>query len=330
MSLRVVALAASLAALPIAATDDGASTGVPRTQTLAIEDGARLLVISPHPDDEVIAAGGLIQRVRTAHGDVRVVYLTDGESYQAGVRIEEHVADPKSSDYRVYGVHRQHEARAALEALGVERGALTFLGFPNDGLSRLMTTYWSERRNAFVSPYTRRDRPRPSEIVVPATRYRGEDLTQELAAIIGSFHPTMIAVPRKEDQHADHCAAWYFTADALGDVRRVEADFHADVLNYVIHFNSWPFEDESALLPPPDLPAGPSGWLTVPLTAAEAARKRRALQKYESQMRMMDWFLMTFARRNELFSRPPAFRIVLPIARNPCAAFAEPAAPRAK
>ena len=150
MSLRVVALAASLAALPIAATDDGASTGVPRTQTLAIEDGARLLVISPHPDDEVIAAGGLIQRVRTAHGDVRVVYLADGESYQAGVRIEEHVADPKSSDYRVYGVHRQHEARAALEALGVERGALTFLGFPNDGLSRLMTTYWSERRNAFV------------------------------------------------------------------------------------------------------------------------------------------------------------------------------------
>src|SRR5207248_2619865 len=97
----------------------------------------------------------------------------------------------------------------------------------------------------------------------------------------------------------------------------------------VIHFNSWPFEDESALLPPPDLPAGPSGWLTVPLTAAEAARKRRALQKYESQMRMMDWFLMTFARRNELFSRPPAFRVVLPIARNPCAAFAEPAPARA-
>jgi LmbE family N-acetylglucosaminyl deacetylase len=330
MSLRAAALAASLVALPIAATDDGASTAVARTQTLAIQTAARLLVISPHPDDEVIAAGGLIQRVRAAHGDVRVVYVTDGESYQAGVKIDEHVADPKSSDYREYGVLRQREARAALETLGVERGALTFLGFPNDGLSRLMTTYWSERRTAFMSPYTRRDRPPPSEIVVPATRYRGEDLTQELAAVIGSFHPTMIAVPRKEDQHADHCAAWYFTADALGDVRRVESDFRADVLNYIVHFNSWPFEDESDLLPPPDLPAGPSGWLNLPLTAAEAARKRRALQTYESQMRMMDWFLMAFARRNELFSRPPAFRVVLPVKRNPCAAFAEPGPQRAK
>ena len=90
------------------------------------------------------------------------------------------------------------------------------LGFPNDGLSRLMTTYWSERRNAFVSPYTRRDRPRPSEIVVPATRYRGEDLTQELAYIIGGYQPSIIIVTRKEDQHPDHCAAWYFLMDAVG------------------------------------------------------------------------------------------------------------------
>jgi LmbE family N-acetylglucosaminyl deacetylase len=335
MSRRAVVLAALLAALPIVATDDGGAPPPPasaeRKRTLVIPAAARLLVISPHPDDEVIAGGGLIQRVRAVQGDVRVVYLTDGESYQAGVKVEEHVADPKSSDYREYGVRRQHEARAALETLGVDRSALTFLGFPNDGLTRLMSTYWSERRHAFTSPYTRRDRPPPSEIVVPATRYRGEDLTQELAAVIGRFRPTMIAVPRKEDQHADHCAAWYFTADALGDVRRVHRDFRTDVLNYIVHFYSWPFEDDSDVLPPPDqdLSAGPSGWLNVPLTEAEAERKRVALKKYESQMRMMGWFLMAFARRNEVFSRPPAVRVVLPLKRNPCAAFAE-AAPRAK
>jgi LmbE family N-acetylglucosaminyl deacetylase len=329
MSRQAVVLAVSLSATSLAHTHD---TGlyVVRIRTVAIEPGRRLLVIAPHPDDEVIAAGGLVQRVRAAQGTVRVVYLTDGESYREGVKVEEHVRNPRTADYREYGQIRQHEARAALAALGVEHDALTFLGFPNDGLSRLMTTYWSEHRNPFVSPYTRRDRPRPSEIVVRSTKYRGEDLTQELATIIASFRPTTIAVPRQEDQHADHCAAWYFTADALGDIRRVQRDFQTDVLTYIVHFDSWPFEDLSQTLPPPYLDAGRDGWLYVPLTAAQAARKRAALQKYDSQMKVMGWFLMAFARRNEVFSRPSAAHAVLPIAHNPCAAFAENAAPLSK
>ena len=64
---------------------------------------------------------------------------------------------------------------------------------------------------------------------MPATQYRGEDLSQELALVIGDFKPTMIAVPRREDQHEDHCAAWYFLADSLNDVRRVNPEFSTDV-----------------------------------------------------------------------------------------------------
>src|SRR5262245_17016997 len=99
MSPRALVLAVSLSATSLAATHD---TGlyVVRITTVAIESGTRLLVIAPHPDDEVIAAGGLIQRVRAIHGAVRVVYLTDGESYREGVKVEEHVKDPRSSDYR--------------------------------------------------------------------------------------------------------------------------------------------------------------------------------------------------------------------------------------
>ena len=44
-------------------------------------------------------------------------------------------------------------------------------------------------------------------------------------------------------------------ADALTDVRRVHPDYSADVLNYIVHFYSWPFEDEESRLPPP--PANP-------------------------------------------------------------------------
>jgi LmbE family N-acetylglucosaminyl deacetylase len=154
---------------------------------------------------------------------------------------------------------------------------------------------------------------------VPATKYRGEDLTQELALTIADFKPTMILVPRKEDQHVDHCAAWFFLADAITDIRRVQPDFSADVLNYVVHFYAWPFEDDGPhLAPPPGLRGGASGWLRLPLTPTETRTKRMALQKYSTQVHVMDWFLDGFARSNEVFSRPASVRVTLPVRRNVC------------
>jgi len=300
-----------------------------KLDTIAVDAATRLLIIAPHPDDEVLAAGGLIQHVRAVNGAVRVVYFTSGEGYPEGVRAEEGVARPTVADYRAYGQRREREARGAMRELGVTQESLTFLGFPNGGLHRLMTRYWSERRSAYRSPYTRLDRPRPSEVVVADTEFRGEDLTQELAMLIGAFKPTLIIVPRKEDQHVDHCAAWFFTADALTDVERVDHTFQTELLTYMIHFESWPFEDEDPTIEPPE-GIGParSQWRSVVLTDRELKRKRAAIERYKSQMKVMDWFLMGFARRNELFARPSSSRVVLPVRRSPCDDFIETPASR--
>jgi LmbE family N-acetylglucosaminyl deacetylase len=290
-----------------------------RAPQASISRATRALVIAPHPDDEMLAAAGLMQRVHAAGGAVRVVYLTDGDGYPEGVETEDHIAAPTADDYRGYGRRRRREARAALEALKVGDYAFTFLSFPDGGLSRLMTTYWSERRRAYRSPYTRLDRPPRSEMIVPNTEYRGEDLTQELAQLIAGFRPTTIVVPRKEDQHPDHCAAWFFVADALGDVQRVHPDRQIDLLNYVVHFGGWPLGDEAPQLPPPPgLRGGVSGWILFPLTEGELRAKRAALQKYESQMHVMSWFLNGFARENEVFSRPARPHVTLPFRRSPC------------
>ena len=291
----------------------------PSTRHPALGGDIRLLVIAPHPDDETLGAGGLIQRVLEARGRVQVVFLTDGDGYPEGVRVGERASHPKASNYRDYGRRRQYEARAALERLGMNGDGATFLSFPDRGLSRLLGSYWSERHVAFRSPYTRRDRPPKSEIVVPDTEYRGEDLTQELARVVATYRPTLIVVPRKEDQHADHCASWFFLMDALSDVRRVDADYAPDVVNYIVHWYSWPFDGDDGELPPPTgLRGGVSGWMRLPLTAAEQRTKRAALKRYRTQERVMGWFLDGFARRNEVFSRPAASRIVMPLRRNPC------------
>ncbi len=292
---------------------------VPVPRTLTVTGDTRLLVIAPHPDDEILGAGGLMRRVHEAGGAVRVVYLTDGDGYRDGVKLEEHGRRPSSGDYKNYGRRRQHEARNALKMLGLDEQDATFLGFPDGGLCKLTRTYWSERRAAYRSPYTRRDRPQSSDTIVADTEYRGEDLTQELAAIVGGFRPTLILTPRQEDQHSDHCAAWYFAADALGDVARVHPELAPDLVTYIVHYNNWPFEDERPRLdPPPGLRGGVSGWMRVELTLQEKQAKRAALHEYKTQMHAMRWFLESFVRSNEVFSRPAPTRVVLPTKRSPC------------
>jgi LmbE family N-acetylglucosaminyl deacetylase len=286
---------------------------------LTVDSDTKLLVIAPHPDDEVLGAGGLMQRVRAAGGTVHVVYLTDGDGFPEGVRAEDHIESPRPADYRGYGRQRRREARAALAALQLGSYTHTFLSFPDGGLCQLIRAYWSDRRAAFRSPYTRLNRPPKAEILLPNTEYRGEDLTQELASIIGDLRPTLIVLPRKEDQHPDHCAAWFFVADALGDVERVHPDYSPDVVNYIVHFFAWPFEDARRTLgPPPGLRGGVSGWMSVPLTVRQQQNKHAALEKYETQVRVMDWFLNAFARPNEVFSRPAPSHVVLPLRFNPC------------
>lgn len=48
----------------------------------------RVVIVSPHPDDEVLAAGGTLTRLGAAGLDVAVVAVTDGEASHAG-RAEE-------------------------------------------------------------------------------------------------------------------------------------------------------------------------------------------------------------------------------------------------
>lgn len=76
----------------------------------------RLLVLAPHPDDEVFGCGGAIMRQMGAGGIVHVIILTDG-AYQKGPE---------------YGATRRVESLAAAGALGY--GEPEFWGLADRGL----------------------------------------------------------------------------------------------------------------------------------------------------------------------------------------------------
>ena len=66
-----------------------------------------LLIVAPHPDDEVLGCGGLLAAHRDGGADVHVVIVTDGGLGNAG-----EAASPN------YVAERKEEARQAVEVLG--------------------------------------------------------------------------------------------------------------------------------------------------------------------------------------------------------------------
>ena len=67
----------------------------------------RTIILAPHPDDDVIAAGGLIQRVLAARGEVHVVFITDGENNPWPQRLIERKFFLESGDRAKWGAMRR-------------------------------------------------------------------------------------------------------------------------------------------------------------------------------------------------------------------------------
>jgi LmbE family N-acetylglucosaminyl deacetylase len=88
-----------------------------------LPDG-RLVVIAPHPDDEVLAAGGLMRWTAHHRRDVVVIAVTDGEASHARSRR----VTPEALRAR-----RARERCEAFARLGVPEVAVHRLGEPDQG-----------------------------------------------------------------------------------------------------------------------------------------------------------------------------------------------------
>lgn len=271
---------------------------------LAIDRQTRLLVIAPHPDDEALGAAGLIRRVQASGGAVRVLVMTSGDGFPEGVERAEGIAQPKPSDFRNYGSLRERETRSAMALLGLRADQVTFLGYPDEGLCHLASTYLFDKTRAFQSPYSDRASPPATERLVRGVRYRGVDVRLELERVVTEFAPTLIVLPHPEDDHPDHCSTHIFAREALGAVPGVVSR-RVRVLHYLIHYEQWPLSADagvgSSLRPPADFPPGEGRWVSLPLTLDESAAKKRALLEYASQMEVIGRFMTAFGRDNELF-----------------------------
>ena len=89
-------------------------------------NATRVVIVAPHPDDEVLACGGLLQQLAERRIPVAIVAVTDGEA--------SHPGSPTWTAERLLSV-RPAETLAALAVLGLDAVPVTRLHLPDGGVA---------------------------------------------------------------------------------------------------------------------------------------------------------------------------------------------------
>jgi len=138
------------------------------------DTNSKVLVIAPHPDDESLATGALLQYAHQVGAQIRILFVTNGENNPWPQRVLERRWRIHPEDKTRFGLLRKTEAQSAIETLGIDCACAQFLGFPDQGITHLLLT---------AAPQT----------IIPA-----------LVQNFEQFGPGHIVYPSAFDLHPDH------------------------------------------------------------------------------------------------------------------------------
>jgi len=245
----------------------------------------RVLVLSPHPDDDVISMGGTLCRLVDQGHEVHIAYEVSGAnavSDEAVWRVLTFTRDsglvPAAETARIdricqqlssgeasqtpemqkwKSLIRRHEATAGARVCGVPEARLHFLDLP----------FYN------AAPRSR--------------RYSAEDVAR-LSELLQKVQPHLIyAAGDLDDPHGTHRLCLQVLRDALAQAANAKAAWLADAELWLYRgaWAEWPLDEID---------------LAVPLSPQEVLRRRRAIFRHETQK---DQALFLGADRREFWQR---------------------------
>ena len=270
----------------------------------------RILIFAPHPDDETLGTGGLIQKAVKAGADIHILYLTNGEHNEPAFIIYERRLVIKQTGFISMGELRQNEAISAMKFLGVPRENLIFLGYPDFGTLAIFLRYWGDSR-PFKNMLTRISSVPYKNALTPNAPYKGEYVLSDIETVLQKYKPTKIFVLNPADTNRDHRAVYLFLQIALWELKdRIP---QPDVYFYLIHCYGWPrpygYHPELYHNIPKLFEKSAIEWKTAELSDEEIEQKEKAIRLYKSQCAESAFYLLAFARKNELFGKYPVIRL---------------------
>ncbi len=158
-------------------------------------------MVAPHPDDEALGMAGLLQRVAAAGTSVRVVFVTDGEDNPWPQRVADRRWRIGPQERARWSVRRRGEALRSLRVLGFEPDHASFLGFPDQQLTRLVLA-------------------------------GDPELPRVLRDLLDEWAPSHVIAPSVQDHHPDHSALGVALRTVCSRGRR---DPEPRLFEYLVH-----------------------------------------------------------------------------------------------
>jgi len=212
---------------------------------------ASILVMAPHPDDDIITSSGVISRALRRGEQVHVAYLTNGDlSY--GVE---------------GGLLREGEAVAGQGVLGVGEDNLVFLGYPDASTEELRTHFTDPNdvlitSNGISHTYASHGLGRTDyhsyTFGAPAA-YNWPNVIMDMVSLLGRLLPDAIFVTSQFDNHVDHRTAYFAVVEALPQVFATHPTYKPTIYTTIV----WPPDPGDASWPSA---AAPDQYFSAPVT----------------------------------------------------------------
>jgi VCBS repeat-containing protein len=269
-----------------------------------------ILVVAPHPDDDLLIAAGVTYAATQRGEQVTTVFMTNGDYFG-----------------RAVGDTRQDEAvNAQISNLGTVENHLIFLGYPDGGLEFMYNDYPLETDQFLDAPsgqtatYAHRGlgaMDYHSYRFGSPANYNGFNLRKDLQDIINSVRPDHIITVGEFDQHSDHFTTFNAVRAAVMAVTNADPSY-VPVLNKSMVWSTdssvWPnvMNPKSYFSEPPGLASSGVTWadresLDVPLEMQVADNlanlKVRAINDHVSQEGINGFggLLGSFVHKDEFF-----------------------------
>lgn len=176
-----------------------------------------LVVVSPHPDDETIMAGGTLCRAaRDGRTRIEIIYVTAGDAAGSPGPCREESEEEKK---RKITELREEETRAACGVLGIPPSRLHFLRFPDQGLVA-ESTYANGRRQ---------------DVLTGAGEQAVDRFVDLLPRLVPRNAASLLVITTSFwDAHPDHRTA-YRAARAAAEVVRSRRGIPVTLLHAIVH-----------------------------------------------------------------------------------------------
>ncbi len=253
----------------------------------------KVLIIAPHQDDEILAAGGLIQQLNKRGHIVNVLFATNGDYHGSDIALV-----------------RYYESCKALNHLGVPCENIFYLGYGDTGMK---DTHSFLRRLHSLPPNTPAITPCATTTYHPAncetihvlrtgqeTLLTRDAFFEDLKWFIEYYMPDLLILPHPTDKHGDHAMIYTF----IKDIPIFKCIPHC--LSYIIHGGDdlvWPNRSHKLYVCPPN--CSKKEWemrISISLTETEMERKLQALNFFKTQLiDDTNGFMLSFCKQEEVF-----------------------------